>query len=260
MKTAYLRFYAELNDFLPVDKRQRSFAYQFSLSPSVKDVVESCGVPHSEIDVILINHESVQFTYSLNNGDRVSIYPVFETFDMSPLIRLRAKPLRTTKFILDETLGKLTGKMRMLGFDSINEVAQDKSEFIHRALDEKRIILTKSRNLLKFKSISHGYWIRATEINEQIDEVISRFDLYSQIKPFTRCISCNGKIHAVQKEDITDLVPIKIIRYQRKFWQCKLCHKIYWQGSHHQKMLEQIKHIISEGQSDSINPQIPDIK
>ncbi len=183
MKIAYFRFYAELNDFLPIEKRQKPFTYPFSLNPSVKDAIEACGVPHPEIDVILVNNNSVDYNYRLRDGDRVAIYPVFESFDVSPLIRLRAKPLRKTRFILDENLGNLARKLRMLGFDTLYERIQDKQKFIRKALDERRIILTKSRSLLRCKVISHGYWVRSAEANDQIKEIISRFDLYSQILP-----------------------------------------------------------------------------
>ena len=118
-KTARFRFYAELNDFLPGRKRQRSFPYKFMGTPSVKDAIEAIGVPHPEIDLIIVNGESVGFEYNLQDGDAVAVYPVFESFDIAPAVRLRPMPLRETRFVLDGHLGKLTRMLRMLGFDSL---------------------------------------------------------------------------------------------------------------------------------------------
>jgi len=244
MKKAYLRFYAELNEYLPIEYRQKTFIYHFTLNPSIKDIIEACGVPHPEIDVILVNKESVDFNYFLVDDDHVSIYPIFESLDVSPLIRLRSKPLRVTKFIVDETLGKLVKKLRMFGFDSIKEETNDKNKFIQKAKTEKRIILTRSRNLLKCKPISHGYWIRAIEVNNQIKEVISRFDLYTQMKPFGRCTVCNSQIKPVSKDSLKGLLPEKTQNHFDEFWQCDRCKKIYWKGSHYQKMLKQVRSMI----------------
>lgn len=244
MKKAYLRFYAELNDYLPVEKRQKSFIHYFTLNPSIKDIIEACGVPHPEIDIILVNNESVDFNYTLKDEDSVSIYPVFESLDVSPLIRLRARPLRVTRFIVDETLGKLVNKLRLFGFDSIYENTKDMNNFIEKALSDKRIILTKSQGLLKYKRITHGYWVRAIEANEQIKEIISRFDLHAQINPFERCMVCNGQIKPVSKDSLSDVLAENTKKYFNDFWQCTECKKIYWQGSHYQKMLEQLNRII----------------
>ncbi len=92
--TILLRFYEELNDFLPQDKRKIWFAYHFSDNPTIKDIIESMGVPPSEMDLILVNGQSINFSYNPKNDDKVSIYPVFESFDISRISRLRAQPLR----------------------------------------------------------------------------------------------------------------------------------------------------------------------
>jgi hypothetical protein len=94
---AWFRFYEELNDFLPADKRKIAFPYKFSGSPSVKDVIEAIGVPHTEVDLILINGNSVKFDHKLSYGDYISVYPVFESLDISNVTRLRPKPLRMLK-------------------------------------------------------------------------------------------------------------------------------------------------------------------
>ncbi len=119
MNHAEFRFYAELNDFLPPSKRLVPFSYPFEVSGSVKDMIESLGVPHTEVDLILANGESVGFSYLVRDGDRISVYPVFESIDIAPIVRVRPQPLRDPRFVLDTHLGRLASYLRMLGFDTL---------------------------------------------------------------------------------------------------------------------------------------------
>jgi len=120
---AFFRFYAELNDLLPSRKR-KELEHEFSFfgKNTVKDAIESFNIPHTQVDLIVVNQVSVGFDYLLNPGDRVSVYPVFETLDISPVTRLRPKPLRHPAFILDVHLGKLARLMRMAGFDTLYRI------------------------------------------------------------------------------------------------------------------------------------------
>lgn len=181
-KAAQFRFYEELNDFLSFDKKKTPFSYQFDGAPSIRDVIEAIGVPHTEVDLILVNGTSVGFDYLLVHEDRVSVYPVFESLDISPIVRLRKKPLRKSAFILDVHLGRIARSLRMLGFDALYKNDYEYSEIISISVKEKRIILTRDHGILKGKGVTHGYWIRSTRPEEQIQEVLSRFDLFSQIK------------------------------------------------------------------------------
>ncbi|MEA1928092.1 MAG: Mut7-C RNAse domain-containing protein [Candidatus Auribacterota bacterium] len=237
-QSAEFRFYAELNDFLGPDRRQKIFAYTFNGSPSIKDAIEAIGVPHTAVDIILVNGDSVGFDHRLRPGERVSVYPIFESFDITPLIRLRAKPLRDPIFILDVHLGKLARIMRMLGFDSLYRNDYDDPEIIRIALRERRIILTRDRGILKNSMVTHGYWVRSDDAEEQAREVLARFDLFRLIKPFSRCISCNGLLEDVPKEKILDRLPPKTKMAFDKFRICTGCGKIYWPGSHYQAMSE----------------------
>ena len=94
MHKIYLRFYEELNDFLPEEKRKKRFIHQFIDRTSVKDLIESLGVPHTEVDLILANGKSVNFKYLINDEDDISVYPVFESFDITAVQHLRPKTLR----------------------------------------------------------------------------------------------------------------------------------------------------------------------
>jgi uncharacterized protein with PIN domain len=245
MSIAWFRFYEELNDFLPASRKKQSFSISFSGNPSVKDIIESLGVPHTEIDLILVNGSSVDFTYKLVNEDNVSVYPVFESIDISELQHLRPKPLRDPKFILDVHLGKLSKYLRLCGFDTLYEKDYDDKEIIDISTSDRRIILTRDKGLLKNKQVTHGYWIRSTRYDEQLFEVIKRFDLKNVLKPFTRCLECNTILEDVNKEAIADSLMPKTRKYYSDFKKCPGCNRIFWEGSHYEKMKIIIENILN---------------
>lgn len=240
-RSADFRFYEELNDFLPVERRKVSFRQNFQGTPSVKDAIQAIGVPHSAIDLILVDGLSVDFSYHLQGGERVAVYPVFERLDISPAIRLRAEPLRCSRFILDVHLGKLARYMRMLGFNTAYSSDWDDDRIIEISLEQKRIILTRDIGILKQRRVSHGYWVRRSEPLDQVQEVLDALDLSSQLRPFTRCMECNGDIHAVGKDEVKPHIARDIVDRFDAFWRCGECRKIYWQGSHYKRMQERIK-------------------
>ena len=242
--TAQFRFYEELNDFLPDRRKKIRFIYEFKGNPSVKDAVEALGVPHTEVDLILVNGRSVEFCYLLQNGDDVAVYPVFEGLDISPINRLRPEPLRNPAFVLDTQLGKLARHMRMIGLDTLYQNDYQDQEIIQISRKENRIILTRDVSLLKNKSVTRGIWIRSTKSREQLREVIQRLDLKSQIQPFQRCLECNGGIVSIEKDLVIERIPPRTVQYFNDFFQCLDCGKIYWKGSHFQKMQNWIKELI----------------
>jgi uncharacterized protein with PIN domain len=236
MSTAYFRFYEELNDFLPKEKRKTEFPYSFRGRPSVKHAIEALGVPHTEVDLILVNGIAADFSSPLSQGDRVSVYPVFESLDITGVGNLRKKPLRNPKFVLDVHLGKLARLLRMNGFDAHYSTGLDDREIIALAEAEKRIILTRDRDLLKNKQVTRGCWIRSQHPDEQLQEVLRRFDLSGLAKPFTRCLICNCPVEPVAKEAIIDrLEPLTRTHYN-EFHMCPQCGRIYWKGGHFERM------------------------
>jgi len=233
---AWFRFYEELNDFLPPKRRKTSFAFFFKGSSTVKNAIEEMGVPHVEVDLILVNGNPVDFSYKLRKEDRVSVYPVFESLDISNVQRSRKKPLREPRFILDVHLGKLAKYIRMCGFDALFEMNMNDRDIVSISVSEHRIILTRDRELLKVKLVTHGYWIRSAKPEEQLREVIHRFDLKTLLKPFTRCIECNGMLDDVPKDEIIHMLLPKTRDFYTDFKRCTGCGKIYWEGSHYEKM------------------------
>jgi uncharacterized protein with PIN domain len=241
MHSIYLRFYEELNDFLPEEKKKKRFVHHFIDRTSVKDLIESLGVPHTEVDLILANDKSVNFKYLINDGDDISVYPVFESLDISNVQHLRPKPLRNPKFVADVHLGRLTRYLRMMGFDVYYKNDLSDEEIVKISLKERRAILTRDIGILKRTEVTHAYFIRTDKVEKQTEEVIIRFDLQNEIKEFSRCLECNELLKSIKKETIVKQLPPKVSQTHNEFYQCPSCKKIYWKGTHYQRMLSFIQ-------------------
>ncbi len=246
MACAHFRFYAELNDFLPPARRRVVFRHCFERRASVKDMIESFGVPHPEIELILVNGKSVDFSYIVADGDHISVYPVFERLDVSPLIRLRERPLRDPHFVVDANLGRLARYLRLLGFDCLYRNSYSDGEVARISQQQGRIVLTRDRRLLQRKIISHGLFVRATEPRQQVREVMQRLDLYTLSRPFSRCARCNGKLEPVDKPAITQQLQPKTRLYYDDFLRCSQCGQLYWQGSHHQRSRKLVEYFLQK--------------
>ena len=236
MRQAHFRFYAELNDFLPPERRLAPFPHNFIDAASVKDMIESLGVPHTEVELILVNGEPVDFSYIVQDADRVSVYPVFESFDITPLLRVRPRPLRESRFVLDAHLGRLAGYLRMVGFDTLyrNDYQDEELALISR--DEHRILLTRDRGLLKRSAVTHGYYVRETQVRLQLVEVLRRFDLWRSMAPFERCLRCNALLQPASPEQIAERLPPQTGQLYGEFQACPRCGRIYWKGGHYRRM------------------------
>lgn len=230
------RCYAELNDFLPGKRKYTSFIISLKTPAVVSEAVSTLGIPLSEVDLILVNGNPVERSHKLLDGDYISVYPVFETFDISSLKTTQKEVLRKTKFIADAHLGKLTKYLRMLGFDTLYRNDFGDEEIINLSLDEKRIILTRDKGLLNSKLVTHGYYVRAVNKFKQLTEVVNKFDLISQFKPFTRCMTCNSLLIRRTPEQVKRLVTEDIILHYAEFYYCAVCNKVFWKGSHFKRM------------------------
>jgi uncharacterized protein with PIN domain len=238
---ATFRFYASLNDFLPTQRRQKSFPYRFKGKPSIKDTIEAIGVPHPEVELILKNGEAVDFSEPVKEGDHWSIYPHFSSLEISHQ-RLRPR-LTITRFVVDVHLGKLATHMRLLGFDTLYENNYSDPELASLSHQQERILLTRDIGLLKRSVITYGYWVRNQDPQLQLQEVLNRFALFSFISPFTRCVRCNGLTISVNKGDIQEQLEPLTKKYYHEFYQCTDCHQIYWKGSHYAKLKRWIEKI-----------------
>lgn len=244
-QVAEFRFYAELNDFLPAEQRQRSLLYHFRGHPGIKDPIEVFGVPHTEVDLILVNGQPVGFDYQLQAGDRVAVYPIFKSPEFAALSGLRQQTLHPPRFILDVNLGKLAKSLRLLGFDSRYRNDYRDADVAKIAVSEQRIVLTRDRRLLFAKLIVHGYWVRSVHVERQIAEVLRRFKLYDSVRPFMLCPICNGKLAPVPKVDVLDHLEPKTKLYYEVFHRCIDCGQIYWQGSHVENMRQRFAGLLT---------------
>lgn len=231
-----IRVYAELNDFLPPARRQRDITYDFVVAPSVRDALESLGIPHTEIDVILVDGRPVGFDHRLADGERISAYPVFEAFDVAGLNRLRREPLRDPSFVADVHLGTLARNLRLLGFDTAWSNDADDAALADLASREKRILLTRDRGLLKRAAVDRGIYVRHDDPLEQTVDVLTRLDLGRRIAPFTRCLACNGVLQTVDKSSIVDQLPPRTREDFDDFARCDSCGRVFWKGSHHERL------------------------
>ncbi len=242
---AEIRFYAELNEFLAPERRQQDVRYGFHVSPSVKDAIEALGVPHTEVDLILANGVSVDFGYRLADGDRISVYPVFEAIDVSRVSRLRPEPLRRIRFVADTHLGTLARYLRLLGFDTAYRRDWGDDELADASVTDRRVLLTHDRGLLKRRAVTHGLFIRADDPEQQLIDVVRRLHLLGETRPFSRCMACNGVIEPVDKAVVASRLEPRTRRDFDDFGLCGACGRVYWEGSHHRRLLavvERVRH------------------
>lgn len=245
-----LRFYAELNDHLPPEHRAKAVHLSTEEGVPVGRAIESAGVPLSEVDLVLVNGRSVSFEHPLHAGDRVSVYPVFESFDISPVQQVRERPLRAPRFVLDVHLGKLASYLRLLGFDVLYSSAYDDDELMSISLHERRALLSKDRRLIQHPSLTHAYLVRESQPRDQAVEIVKRFDLYSLIHPFIRCLACNTLLHRVEKEDVADRLPPRVREAFDEFYLCAYCDRVYWKGSHYLGMKAWIEKVRSHERAE----------
>lgn len=237
---AHFYFYDALNDFLRPAKKETWLDYAFYDSPAVKDAIEAIGVPHTEVGCILINGQPVTFLHSLHPFDKVEVYPFQLKGNLTCLVQVM--PIEI-KFVLDVHLGALARLLRMLGFDTLYENNLTDPDIAQIAAAEKRIVLTRDINLLKHKIIETGYWLRSQMPEEQVLEVINRYQLKNLMQPFVRCIACNGILYPVDKASIIDKLPGNTPSYYNTFYQCRQCQRVYWKGAHFAQMEKTLKRI-----------------
>jgi uncharacterized protein len=238
-----VRVYEELNSYLPPNRQKRDFVLTLLPNARLKELIEDLGIPLSLVDLILVNGQSVDIEHPLNDGDRVSIYPVFETFNISSVSLLHEKPLRMLYFICDIHLGKLAKYMKMLGFDVLYNNHFSQNELIRLSVQEKRILLTRNRGIFKNKLMTRGYLVKSDDVLIQLKEIISYFDLKASVKPLSRCLRCNMMVHPVPKNSIQSQVPVDVFNMHENFTRCDTCDQIYWMGSHYSAMMDWISRI-----------------
>jgi len=235
-KSAEFRFYEELNDFLAPERRNTAFPVPIDRGRSVKDAIESVGVPHTEVDLVVVDGASVAFEHVLRGGERVAVYPVFERLDIAPVVHLRPSPLREMRFVLDSHLGKLARHLRMAGFDSLWHNDYGDEEIAALSVAQKRVVLTRDKGLLKRRAVERGHFVRETESEKQFLEVVRAFQLERLLRPFARCRMCNSVLLEVSRESVHGRVPEKVWNAQVGFTECPDCGRVFWKGAHYERL------------------------
>ncbi|MGZ4810540.1 MAG: Mut7-C RNAse domain-containing protein, partial [Thermoanaerobaculia bacterium] len=233
------RFYGPLNDFLSSDRRHVPWLRRVDGHPSVKDLIESLGVPHPEIDLVLANGASVAFDYIVRDGDRIAVFPQFVTVDVGTLTRVRPRPLDQVRFVADVHLGKLARYLRLAGLDTAYRADADDAALADIADREQRILLTRDLGLLKRRAVAHGYFIRDTQPQRQFVEVLRRFGPLA-LQPFSRCLRCNGVLSEVPKSAVDATLLPRTRQHYHRFEMCRGCGRVYWKGSHWERLTHTI--------------------
>ena len=221
------RFNGELNDFLPTAKRNVHFEHFAGKTDTLKHVIESLGVPHTEVGRVTVNGETHRLSQPLSNGDDVDVFP-----HLTPVL-LGQNP----RFVLDGHLGRLAAYLRMLGFDTWYERSANDELLASVSSSEHRLLLTRDVGLLKRREVAQGYCVRAHKPHGQLREVSGRYALSPHFRPFTRCMDCNGLLNSIEKSEVADLLPPHTRETKNEFSRCTTCGKIFWRGSHHARMI-----------------------
>ncbi len=240
--TVRLNFHGDLGFFLRRRAAQLTIERQLGERTSVKDVIESCGVPRTEVDLILVGGKPVDFAHVLDCDAALDVHPFSpERLTFFPEDRLQVSTIQ--KFIADGHLGKLVRDLRLVGIDvAYDPVAKDR-QLLEFAGAEDRGLLTRDRRLLMHAIVRHGYYLRSQDPLEQTIEALRRFQLFPTLAPFTRCLRCNAALKSVQKADVIErLEPLTKI-YYKQFRQCTGCGQVYWPGSHFEKLETRIHEI-----------------
>jgi uncharacterized protein with PIN domain len=251
MAIAHFRFYAELNQFLAPCYRQQTFSHMVARDASVKHAIEALGVPHTEVELILVNGDSVDFAWRVQEGDRVAVYPHFSLLDIGAFAKLREPTNGDERFIADSHLGQLAKNLRMLGFDVLYRNDFSDAEVARIAANDERIVLTRDRDLLIRKEIVRGCYVHAVRCEEQLLEVLLRFGLRACARVFSRCLSCNGVLRVVEKSAVAHRVPMHSRRFYERFFECELCAQVYWEGSHVIHMRQRVAQILDACNADA---------
>ena len=244
MSHATIRFYAELNDHLPEERRYTTIPAPVVGPVSVGQMIAAFGVPVSEVDLILVNGVSVDLNHPVQDNDRISVFPVFESFDVSSVTKVREEPLRDPRFVLDCHLGKLAYYLRMLGFDTLYSADFHDDELVAISNRDRRTLLSRDRKLIEEGAITRGYRVRETDPKLQVSEILRRFDLFGSTRPLQRCLRCNTFLVPVGKEKVLFRLPELVRERYEDFQTCPTCNRVYWKGTHYQRMQAFIEKVL----------------
>ncbi|MEU3946254.1 Mut7-C RNAse domain-containing protein [Streptomyces sp. NPDC029526] len=189
-------------------------------------VVESLGVPLTEVGTLLVDGREVPVSHLPGAGESVTVHAVEHPQ------RVPGAPLR---FLLDVHLGTLARRMRLLGVDTAYESTDiGDPALAARSAAEQRVMLSRDRGLLRRRELWAGAFVYSTRPEEQLEYVLDRFR--PELRPWTRCTACNGLLRSATKEQVADQLKGGTHRTYDVFAQCAQCGRAYWKGAHHEQL------------------------
>lgn len=236
-------FHGRLLDFIPPARRREIVPYQLNGRMSVKHPIEALGVPHTEVEYILANGIPVDFSYIMQAGDKLSVYPA-SSRETSPPGHLRPPLSYPPRFVADNHLGRLVTYLRLLGFDALHPKHLDDEELAELSYRQERVLLTRDRRLLMRRIVCYGFCLQTRDPRQQLSDVLARFNLYQAVDPWRRCLRCNGQLRHVDKEEIVERLEPKTKKYYHDFRLCPECQQIYWRGSHYRPLLDFVNAVL----------------
>lgn len=236
----FINFHEQLNFFLKDRHKGRSIKYPLTRRASVKDIIESFGIPHTETGCILFNNTLVDFSFVPESCGTLQVDAILEPFKLLQPSLLRPKPADNIKFIADVNVIKLGRLLILLGFDVVFSSSWSDKNIADMADKTGRIVLTRDTGLLKRSKIVFARRIRADLPYDQLVETIRFFGLAPLISLFSRCTQCNRKLNPVPKKEVLHLLEPKTKLYFNSFFQCPECKKVFWRGSHYDHILNKM--------------------
>jgi hypothetical protein len=250
-----IHFHGDLaGSFLRAASHLRSSVVrELSEKTSVKDVIEACGIPHPEVDLIIVttfpeDPVGVDFGWQVERPVRIDVYGVPAPRDILPsLPRLQTRLY--DRFVADGHLGTLARNLRLLGFDTTYESGASDRRLLEIMSADDRALLTRDRRLLMHSVVRHGYCPRSSDPARQTSEVLCRFGLKDSpalISPFSRCLRCNGLLKTVSRREVAGRLAgePRTLLYYDSYRLCTTCGQIFWAGSHFFKLTERVARFV----------------
>jgi uncharacterized protein with PIN domain len=229
---AVLHFAVALQPFLGPARRGGPVAVAIDRSRSVKDAIESLGVPHTEVGQLLIDGRVAALEDLLRGGEQVEVAARGDDPDPGDAL---------PRFVADAHLGKLARHLRLAGFDCLWRSDWDDDALVATAVAEARVVLTRDKGVLRRRAVSRGRFVRTTDSEAQLAEVLRAFGLRARLQPFSRCRECNVPLEDVAKPEIEAALPEGVRALYSRFKRCPGCGRVYWQGTHFARLRAMLK-------------------
>jgi uncharacterized protein with PIN domain len=241
--TLEMRFDEELWLFLAARDRRARTRVAYDGTSSLGHVVESLGVPLTEVGTLRVDGERVATSHRPRDGALVEVSPIVrpQPVPMSepdPNSAAGSTPDGETmpRFLLDVHLGTLARRLRLLGLDAAYRCDSDDDALLREANVEQRVLLTQDRGLLRRRRLWFGAFVRGANPDQQLADVLDRFA--PDLAPWTRCLACDGLLTQVPKREVEDELQPGTRRTYDAFARCRSCGRVYWPGAHYARLTE----------------------